>query len=389
MPETVTEPAVPVVPAVPGVDLSAAFASFMSTYQPAPVAPVETRQTVNPVRLTASTTVNEELPYRFDRKGNLTRGSQYDFSTDMIAGVKGDSEALARAETFMRAQFVNVADAATLNPNIQRPDLYVDQKDFTYPVWDSISKGTLADQTPFVLPKFNASAGLVAAHVEGVEPATGTFTAAAQTITPSAVSGKVSITREAWDQGGNPQLSGLIWRQMNRAWYEALEASAVTLLEASAPTTLTIPTGQNDAVLEGTITGFLAPLQYVRGGFRMRDFFVQVDLYKKLIAAKDTAGRKLFPVIGAQNATGTTSDFFSSVMVAGLVARPAWALAATAATVTNSYLYDRNDISGWATAPQRLDITNIEVRFVHIGLWGYKALAITDVTGIRRLAHTP
>jgi hypothetical protein len=40
------------------------------------------------------------------------------------------------------------------------------------------------------------------------------------------VSGKVEITREAFDQGGNPQMSGLIWRQMTRGYYEALEAYA-------------------------------------------------------------------------------------------------------------------------------------------------------------------
>lgn len=356
----------------------------------APVVIPEQRQPVDPTRLTASATVTEELPYRFDRKGNLTRGVQYDFSTDLISGLKDrDGEALERAEAFMRAQFVNVADAATLNPNKQRPDLYVDQKDFTYPIWSTIDKGTLADQTPFVLPKFNSSGGLVAAHVENTEPTPGTFNATSQTITPSAVSGKVEISREAWDQGGNPQLSGLVWTQMTRAWFEALEASAVALLEAAAPTTLTITTAAADAALEASITSQLAPLQFVRGGFRMRDAFAQVDLYKALIAAKDTAGRKLFPIIGAQNATGTTSEFFSSVLVAGLVFRPAWGLAATSINSANSYLLDRGDVSGWATAPQRLTFDNISIAKIHLGIWGYKALAITDLTGIRRLAYDP
>jgi hypothetical protein len=230
----------------------------------------------------------------------------------------------------------------------------------------------------------------VAAHVENTEPTPGVFTATAQTITPSAVSGKVEISREAWDQGGNPQLSGLIWRQMTRAWFEALEASAVALLEASAPTTLTIATvAAADAVLEGQLTALLAPLQYVRGGFRMRDFFIQVDLYKSLIAAKDSSGRKLFPVLGAQNATGTTSDFFSAIMVAGLVGRPAWALAASGIVAANSFLFDRGDVSGWATAPMRLTFDNIAVAKVHVGIWGYKALAITDLTGVRKVSYDP
>jgi len=364
----------------------------------------EGRQVVNPGRPVAVTATREEAPYRFDRKGNLTK-AKFDFSTDIIAGLRdGQAEPLQRAQQFVQswfeeqrerqtnsvsAQFVNQADAASLNPAIQRPDLYVDQKDFEYPIWGAIEKGTINDATPFVLPKFSSSSGLVGAHVENTEPTPGTFVATSQTITPSPVSGKVEISREAWDQGGNPQLSGLIWNQMVRAWYESLEAAAVTLLEALAPTTITITTAAADSALEASLTSQLAPLQYVRGGFRMRDFFIQIDLYKALIAAKDTAGRKLFPVLGAQNATGTTADFFSALMVAGLVGRPAWALAATSANSANSYLFDRADVSGWATAPQRLTMENISVAKVHLGIWGYKALACTDLTGVRRLAYDP
>lgn len=362
----------------------------------------EQRQVVNPTRRpVVVTATREEAPYRFDRRGNLTRGPKFDFSSDLIHGLRdGNGEALERAQGFVRqwfdgresavrAEFVNQADAATLNPATQRPDLYVDQKDFTYPIWDAISKGTITDATPFVLPKFSSSSGLVAGHVENTEPTPGTFVATAQTITPTPVSGKVEISREAWDQGGNPQLSTLIWNQMVRAWFEALEASSVTLLEGLAPTILTITTAAVDSALEQSITSQLAPLQFVRGGFRFRDFFLQVDLYKNLVAAKDSSGRRLFPNIGAQNSLGTVSDFFADLLIAGLRGRPAWALAATSANSSNSYLFDRNDVSGWATPPLRLTMDNISVAKVHVGIWGYKALACTDLTGVRRLAYDP
>jgi hypothetical protein len=343
--------------------------------------------------------VVEPEPYTFDAKGNLRPG-KFDFSTDVISGFQGDAEALERATNWMHKQFADadrrrvefataMTDVASLNPNKQRPDMYVDQQEFEYPIWNAINKGTIADATPFVLPKFSTSSGLVAANVENTEPTPGVFTATSQTITPAAISGKVEISREAWDQGGNPQLSGLIWRQMVRAWFEALEAAAVAMLEAAAPTTITITTAAADSALEASLTSQLAPLQYVRGGFRMRDAFAQVDLYKALIAAKDSSGRKLFPVLGAQNATGTTQDFFSALLVAGLVFRPAWALAATSANSSNSYLFDRGDVSGWATAPQRLTFENISVAKIHMGIWGYRAMAITDITGVRRLAYDP
>ncbi len=351
--------------------------------------PGEQRQVVNPVR-PGPAQVREELPYRFDREGNLTRGSKFDFSTDLVSGSRGDGEALERAEKFVRAQFADVdqADAAALNPNRQRPDLYVDQKDFSYPIWDSINKGTIPDATPFVLPKFSSSSGLVAAHTEGVEPTGGTVAATAQTITPSPVSGKVPITREAWDQGGNPQLSGIIWRQMLRAWYEALEASAVTLLEGLAPSTITLTLASQDDVLVGDLEAALAVLQYARGGLRMRDFFLQVDLYKKLVAAVDAQGRKLLPILGPVNANGQTSEFYADLSIGGLRGRPAWATAASAPTATNSFLFDRNDVSGWATAPQRLEF-NFEVRYVHVAIWGYKATACTDLTGVRKVSYGP
>lgn len=365
--------------------------------------PTEPRGVVDPTRrvgATAVTAVSEPLPYRFDARGNLTRGVTYDFSTDMYNASKGDGEAMDRATKFLLSQVhrfsygpavtfdVDKADAATLNPNVQRPDLYVDQKDFQYPIWDAMVKGTLADSTPFVLPKFNSASGLVAAHVEGVSPTPGTFTATSQTITPSPNSGRVEITREAWDQGGNPQLSGLIWRQMVKAWFESLEAGAVTLLEGLAPTVFTISTAAGDDILVGEVESYLSGLQFVRGGFTMRDFFGQIDLYKALASATDANGRKLLPRIGPVNAAGQVSDFYADLDVGGLRMRPSWALPASGSVAANSYLFDRGDVSGWATAPQRLQF-EYRTEYVDVAIWGYKATACTDLTGVRRFTYDP
>lgn len=333
--------------------------------------------------------VSEPAPYRFDG----LRG-EHVFSTDLIASLKhGDSEAAARIDKFMQhagPQFnVTVANAATINPNINRPDLYVDQREYEYPIWNAINKGGLTDNTPFVLPKFSSSSGLVADHTEGTEPTGGAFATTSQTITPTPLSGKVVLNREVWDQGGNPQLDTLLWRQITRAYYEGLEAASVTFINALAPTTITVTTAAADAALEASLTSQLVPLQYIRGGNRFRDFMVQVDLMKALVAAKDTAGRKLFPVIGPQNATGTTSAFFSSVNIGGLIGRPAWALAASGVVAANSFLFDRGDISGWASAPRKITMDSIAVATVSIGVWGYKALACTDLTGLRFVSYDP
>ncbi|MEU6208192.1 CopG family transcriptional regulator, partial [Micromonospora musae] len=317
------------------------------------------RQVVDPTRgsrVTAS--VNEALPYRFDRLGNLGAGPQYDFSTDVIAGLRDrDGVALNRALAFMREQFdTDRADVSALNPARQRPDLYVDQRTFRNPVWDSISKGTLEDGTPFVLPKFASASGLVSNHTEGEEPDAGTYTATSQTITPSAVSGRVEITREAWDQGGNPALSGIIWRQMTRAWFEALEASAVQLLDGLSPTQITLPPAATNTTLADALINALAPLQFIRGGFAMDTMFTQVDLYTALAGAKDADGRPLFPVLGPANTNGRALDRFGALDVAGITALPSWALAASGTVAASSYLFDPESVHGWATAPQRLEM---------------------------------
>ncbi|MER5703483.1 phage portal protein [Micromonospora sp. NPDC002296] len=366
---------------------------------PAAVAegPAEQRPTVDPTRLTASTEVHESAPYRFDTRGNIQRGS-HDFSSDLIAGLRdGDQAAYDRALAAVRERFdigrlgqfdTDRADTAGLNPTRQRPDLYVDQRSYHYPIWEAINKGTLTDITPFVFPKFNSASGLVANHTEGVEPTPGTFTVTTQTVTPTAISGKAEITREVWDQGGNPQVSGLIWRQMEKGWYEALEAAAVAALDAVSPTGISLTAGVKDGVLDGEITSALALLQFVRGGFTMDNLFTQVDLYKALVAAVDDAGRRLYPAIGPSNSTGQARARWAALDLNGITAFPAWALAASGAVVASSYLFDSESVHGWASAPNRLSF-EYQVKSIDVAIWGYRATAVSDLAGVREITYDP
>lgn len=335
--------------------------------------------------------VNEAPTYRFDG----SRG-EFDFSTDIIAGAKNnDAEAMARVQSFMkndfakaRAEFaVTTSNVASLNPSINRPDMYVDQLQYPTPLWNAIRKGTISDNTPFVLPKFNTSSGLVADHVQGTEPTPGALTTTSQTITPTAVSGKVEVTREAWDQGGNPQLSTILWRQMVRAYDEALEQGAATLFAGITPGgTVTLTAGGADAALAAEVKSALAALHFIRGGFRFQDFELESGLYRALAEAVDDTGRPLFPVIGAQNADGQMGNLFGALSLAGLAGRPAWALAYTAGAANKSYLFNREDVHGWASAPQRLDF-EYRVAFVDVAIWGYKAFACTRPDGVRAFVY--
>ena len=343
------------------------------------------REVVNPNREGAMF-VSEPLPYRFDG----VRG-EHEFSGDLFKWARtNDSESKTRLDTFMRAVFADVStdDVNELNPSGYRPDLYVAALEYTTPIWNAIYKGQVGDATPFVVPKFSSSSGLVGDHSESNEPTGGTFVTTSQTITPAPLSGKVEITRETIDQGGNPQVSGLIWNEILRAWNEALEAKAVAVLEALTPTAIALTAGAADDDLEGEITAALAALQFVAGGFRMRDLFVNQSLFTALISAKDSTGRRLFPIVNAQNSTGTTDGDFGVVNIGNIAARPAWALPTSTTAEESSYLFNRSDVHGWASAPRELRF-EYEVKSVWLGVWGYAATANTRLAGVRELTYDP
>jgi phage head maturation protease len=390
---------------------AATFAQFQAwvTAQQAGQQPTDGPTLVNPNHGPAQ--VREPSPYRFDRMGNLRAGS-HDFSSDLLAGWRsgggGDQAARDRAEGFLREAFerrdlgytgpdqpgqqfaITPANVTNLNYPANRPELYVDQLDYQYPMYAAVNKGTLDAVTPFVIPKFNTSSGLVADHVTGTEPTPGAFTATAQTLTPSAVSGKVEITREAFDQGGNPQMSGLIWRQMVRGWYEALEAFVQAQLVAAAAsiTDIVITTAAVDSALDGLLADAIVPLQFIRGGDRFRTVYTQIDLYKVLVKAKDTTGRRLYPSLGAMNAVGQADPRYAWVEAHGKLWVPAWATAATGSVAASSWMFDPDVVCLWASAPQRIDL-QWRVAWVDMGIWGYKAFGITDFTRTREIVYDP
>lgn len=409
-PAPAAQPA-PAAPSAGAPDPFAAFAAFMA--QQAAPAPAALPAGPTPVDANhGAAEVKEPLPYRYDRKGNLRMGT-HDFSSDLLLasgpGGTSDPGASNRVAAWLeyalgddphpgtfekptaQQQFaITPANVVNLNYPANKPEMYVDQMEYAYPMYDAFGKGTLDVVTPFVVPKFSSSSGLVADHVTGTEPTPGTFVATAQTITPSALSGKVEITREAFDQGGNPQMSGLIWRQMVRAWYEGIEAAIQAFLVANAASITDIPLGVavTDAVMDQTIAAAVTALQYIRGGDRFSKVFTQIDLFQKLAKAVDTTGRPLYPAIGAMNAAGTSDPSYNYLSVRGKTFVPAWATAATGSVVASSWMADPEAVCVWVSTPQRIDL-QWRVAWVDMGIWGYKALAITDFAKTRELTYDP
>jgi len=332
--------------------------------------------------------VNEPPVYRFDGHRGV-----HEFSSDIFAALRGDHEAHRRVDDFIAATFaapVTSADATALNPNHYRPDLYVASDPVMTPVFDALYKGGLADSTPFVVPKFSAASDLVADHTEGTEPEGGDWEATSQTVTPTAVSGEVDLTREVVDAGGNPQVSGLIWTEINKAYDTAMETKAGALLTGSAAAELgtAIAAGDADAVLAQALTANLATLPFLSYGMAYGSTVLcHVDLYQALIAAKDDSGRPLFPINAPQNANGTSAERLQSVNVGGYRFVPAPSLGATA-TNSKSYAFDPSFGGIWASQAQRITLQPTVAYGAKIGVFGYVATAILNATRVAKITYT-
>lgn len=395
-----TAPAEPVVetpaPAVPA-GFAAELAREIAALTP------EVREPVNPVHEGAGDAlfVRESLAYNFDRGGNFATEGHL-FTADLLAMARagdqdGGTEAGKRVMGLLGATFATVTtpNVDELNPAIQRPDLYVDQADFRTPLWNMVDKGALPNGVqPFTFPKFASASGLVADHVEGTEPVGGTFVTTGQTVTPSALSGKASLTREVWDMGGNPQTATLVFNQMRRSWREGLESATATFLNTlTAAVDITITAGAADDVLADLWDAELAELQFARG-YDFAAFAVEKVLYKRFVQATDSTGRRLFPILNGQNANGSARTRFQTLDLSGVEAIPAWALASTSGAPNNSWLFDPMHVHGWATGPQRLEFPGTAsaggyapVAMVDIAVWGYKAFANSDLGAVRQVIY--
>lgn len=386
-------------------------------------APAEVRPVVDPTamvtRPTAVTQVSEPAAYSFSRQGpgryTFAAGGEHDFSTDLfsLAGMASSgrdySAPLARLDGFIQSSFADVelADLPGTHVSVRRPDMWVPQLDYATPLWDLTGRGaTPHGSQKFDIPKFTSSSGLVAVATEKTEPAGGSFVDELQTITPGQLWGKVEITRQAWRQGGNPALSGILWAQMVRSFYEAREAAIATFLNtltaatdiALTGTPAATPDNDDDQVTINDLETALADLQFARGGNRFTAAAAHQALYRVLARVDDDMGRPLYPMMAPSNANGTTAALYKTIEVGGATFVPAYALGTPGTASVNSWLFDPAVVMTWADVPQRLfwdfgatvQTANIpQLSFVTLGLYADYAVANTDISGVRQITFDP
>lgn len=346
----------------------------------------------------------EPAPYRFDG----TRG-EHEFSSDLFAAIRfGDGEANQRVQEFIANHFEEAAfavattDVDEVNPVRQRPDMFVDYVPGGTPVYDALFSGGLTDATPFIIPTYASDQYLVNDHAEGSAPSNkGAFTTSKVTVTPAALSAETEINREVIDAGGNPQVSGMIWRQSIRRFYESLEAKAAAVLTGATVSELgaSIAAGSSPEALADAVEAGLIDLQFVNGAERFDTFLGHVELYKGMgnarqsttvLDSEDTpvdvvTGNKRYPIINPQNTSGQARSRFRSLDVAGYDLTPAKALGASG-TSQKSFVLASEAAHIWNSQPQRIDWT-ISVAKVNLGLFAYYATAITNAALIRKVTY--
>jgi HK97 family phage prohead protease len=347
--------------------------------------------------------VQEEPMYRFG--GTEPAPSGFDFATDLLHAAKdGDAAALDRIKKFTAAnlgpQFApdgvtKTTDVTSINQPTYRPDMFIGQAPTpASPLYDFFYKGGLSNVTPFFwskLDRTNTTVG-VHDHTEGVDPdADDIATVSGATVTPVPVSGKVHITREVSDQGGNPQVSGLVWSEFQRSFSIALETKTAALISAamSSITALaTIASGTSGPDAGLAVESGLVDLQFLPDGFRFTRSFGHVDLYKALVTAANSDGEKIYPILAPTNRDGTTADKFASLQIAGYSMYPAASLGASSDTANNSLVADPNAVQVWNSGLQRLDKLQETVEGWDLGCFAYFAGIVYDITGLRKITYT-
>lgn len=354
---------------------------------------------------TAQFAVKEEPIYRF--AGSAPAASGFDFATDMLAaGKDGDAAALARLQKFTaeqierqtkRAHFADepttTGDVAAINPSQYRPDMFMGQAPTpTSPLYDTFVKGSLSNVTPFFwskLDRVNTDVG-VADHVEDTNPESRDLvTAAGATVTPVPVSGRVHITREVADQGGNPVVSGLVWSEFERSFSIARETKTAALIQAAAITELggAIAAGATGLVAGAAVEAGLVGLQFLADGFRFTKAFGHVDLYSALALAVTGNDEKVYPIINPANRSGSATDKYASLDIAGYSMYPAASLGATGVN-SKSLVADPNAVHVWASGLTRLDKLSETVAGWDMAVFAYFAGVVYDVTGLRKITYT-
>ena len=314
-----------------------------------------------------------------------------------------------QAQEAMRPEFaITTGTASQVIPPGYRPDLYVTQLLKGRPLTSGLSRGTIADATPFNIPSFVSASGATAAHVENVAPTPGSLTLGTVTVAPGAVSGVFELSREIVDSA-NPAVDAIAMNAMHESYSQQTEASVYSQLNGSTGVggTVTagfVPSGAQVASpnAQGTGAGLAlagaALVPAIRAALALYPFrrfgapdqmFLSQEATSALAAATDTTGHPLLPSVGAQNVVGVGNAVNNGWFVDGLTAVPAWSMTGNAGTDADVIIFNSADVWAWESpllmfrfeergGPARIDLA----------LFGYFATRILRPVGFAAVRLT-
>lgn len=335
----------------------------------------------------------EEPVYTFSGQGHsLVRDAWY-------AERENDDDAAHRISKYRRQQdemsklaaakqsFANTTDAAEIIPPGYRPDLYVPELAHGRQLIGGMSRGTISNATPFLVPVFDSATNAVSDHTEGTNPTDGTIVFGETTVSPSGKSGRFTLTREIVDSS-NPSIDMIALNTMREHYNRLTEAEAYTALNTT--TGVQEPAGADIDLADGTVSipavrNALALYPFTRHAAPTAGLYLSQEATAGFATAEDSTGRPLLPSVGAQNSAGVGNAATQGWFVDGLPATPSPAM--TVATSNAGILgWNRSDVWVWESPlltfrfEEKQGPANIEM-----ALFGYFAVHVLRPAGVFKL----
>lgn len=319
--------------------------------------------------------------------------------TNEIQKIVADRLSFMSAE---RAQFttLDTTTGADVIPPGYRPDLFVPQLAQGRPIVNLLSRGTIANATPFVVPIFGSvSTPLTDDHTEGNAPTEGAITFDTKTVTPGAISGKLPLTREIVDSS-NPAIDQIALAAMREDYARQTEVKAYTMLNGAngvggVITSGFVPsgsqaattTGQGDELVVGVRTA-LAKYPFARFGDANGAIMSQ-EATTGIATAADSTGRPLVPFVGAQNAYGVGQAMRGNWVLDGLPFFPAWAMTGNAAGDADIIIINSADVWAWESPVLSFRFEEKSgPQIIELALFGYFAVHVLRPVGLSGIRHT-
>src|SRR5215471_3719125 len=198
------------------------------------------------VRAARYAVTREEPVYRFDGTGDsLVRDAWRsvhdkgtaggDDATDRIRKYRQQSEELSKLTGHYAVGFTpqTTGSASQIIPPGYRPDLYIPDFQKGRPLVEACAHQAIPNATPFTVPKFGSVTGATADHTEGTNPSDGSLTFINTTVTPQAISGRLTLSRELVDSS-NPAIDTIALYEMRESYNRQTEGKVYTMLNGAA-----------------------------------------------------------------------------------------------------------------------------------------------------------